>query len=115
MSKDAEGYYHVENPEASAGMLYKYRLDGRLLPDPASRFQPQGVHGPSQIIDPSTFRWTDSGWRRPDIDDWVIYELHVGTFSPQGAYRAHRAAPGRRGHRDTSGKLQPTFQRRRRS
>jgi maltooligosyltrehalose trehalohydrolase len=88
MSKDAEGYYHVENPEASAGMLYKYRLDGRLLPDPASRFQPQGVHGPSQIIDPSTFRWTDSGRRRPDIDDWVIYELHVGTFTPQGAYRA---------------------------
>ncbi len=88
MSRDAEGYYHVENPEASAGNLYKYRLDGRLFPDPASRFQPQGVHGPSQIIDPSTFRWTDSGWRRPDIDDWIIYELHVGTFTPQGAYRA---------------------------
>ncbi len=87
MSKDAEGYYQVEIPEASAGMLYKYRLDGRLLPDPASRFQPQGVHGPSQIIDPSTFRWTDGGWRRPDIDDWIIYELHVGTFTPQGAYR----------------------------
>src|ERR1700745_934077 len=66
MSKDAEGYYQVETPEASAGMLYQYRLAGRLLPDPASRFQPQGVHGPSLIIDPSTFRWTDSGWRRPD-------------------------------------------------
>src|SRR5260221_2749598 len=69
MSKDAEGYYHVENPEASAGMLYKYRLDGRLLPDPASRFQPQGVHGPSPIIDPSTFRWTDHGSVIPTTDD----------------------------------------------
>jgi maltooligosyltrehalose trehalohydrolase len=88
MSKDPEGYYHVENPDASAGMLYQYRLDGRLFPDPASRFQPQGVHGPSQIIDPSTFRWTDEGWHRPDISDWQIYELHVGTFTPQGAYLA---------------------------
>lgn len=88
MSKDPEGYYQVENPEASAGMLYQYRLDGRLFPDPASRFQPHGVHGPSQIIDPSTFHWTDEGWRRPDITDWLIYELHVGTFTPQGAYLA---------------------------
>jgi maltooligosyltrehalose trehalohydrolase len=86
MGKDSEGYYHVEHPEASAGMLYQYRLDGRLLPDPASRFQPLGVHGPSQIVDPSTFRWTDGGWRGPHINDWVIYELHVGTFTPQGAY-----------------------------
>jgi maltooligosyltrehalose trehalohydrolase len=86
MSRDAEGYYHTENPNASAGMLYQYRLDGRLLPDPASRFQPLGVHGPSQVIDPSTFRWTDEEWRRPNINDWVIYELHVGTFTPQGAY-----------------------------
>ena len=86
MSQDAEGYYQVQNPDASAGMLYQYRLDGRLLPDPASRFQPLGVHGPSQIIDPSAFRWTDEGWHRPDINDWAIYELHVGAFTPQGAY-----------------------------
>jgi maltooligosyltrehalose trehalohydrolase len=88
MVKDAEGYYQVETSEASAGMLYQYRLDGRLLPDPASRFQPLGVHGPSQIVDPSNFRWTDKGWRRPKIRDWFIYELHVGTFTPQGAYLA---------------------------
>src|SRR5260221_3877494 len=88
MSRAAVGLYEVKTPEAGAAMLSKSRLDGRLSPDPASRFQPQGVHGPSQIIDPSTFRWTDSGRRRPDIDDWVIYELHVGTFTPQGAYRA---------------------------
>jgi maltooligosyltrehalose trehalohydrolase len=88
MNRDSEGYYHVENPEASEGMLYQYRLDRRLLPDPASRFQPLGVHGPSQIVDPSIFRWTDGEWRRPNINDWVIYELHVGTFTPQGAYLA---------------------------
>jgi maltooligosyltrehalose trehalohydrolase len=88
MSRDSDGYYQVENPDASAGMLYQYRLDHRLFPDPASRFQPQGVHGPSQIIDPSAFRWTDEGWRRPSITDWLIYELHVGTFTQQGAYRS---------------------------
>ncbi len=88
MTKDADGYYLLETGEASAGMLYQYRLDGRLFPDPASRFQPLGVHGPSQIIDPSTFHWTDQGWRRPDINDWVIYELHVGTFTSLGSYLA---------------------------
>jgi maltooligosyltrehalose trehalohydrolase len=88
MAKDADGYHLLETGEASAGMLYQYRLDGRLFPDPASRFQPLGVHGPSQIVDPSTFHWTDQGWRRADINDWVIYELHVGTFTPPGSYLA---------------------------
>ncbi len=88
MTKDAEGYYQLESSEVSAGMLYQYRLDERLFPDPASRFQPLGVHGPSQVVDPSTFRWADDRWRRPGINDLVIYELHVGTFTPQGSYLA---------------------------
>src|ERR1700726_3347673 len=74
MTKDAEGYYQLESSEVSAGMLYQYRLDERLFPDPASRFQPLGVHGPSQVVDPSTFRWADDRWRRPGINDLVIYE-----------------------------------------
>jgi maltooligosyltrehalose trehalohydrolase len=88
MSRDTEGYYQLEVPDICAGTLYQYRLDDRLFPDPASRFQPLGVHGPSQIVDPSTFRWTDADWRRPNIDDFVIYELHIGTFTPQGSYLA---------------------------
>jgi maltooligosyltrehalose trehalohydrolase len=88
MAKDAEGYYLLEVPDICAGSLYQYRLDGRLLPDPASRFQPNGVHGPSQIVDPSTFRWTDGGWHRPELSDFVIYELHIGTFTTQGSYLA---------------------------
>ena len=72
------------------GTLYRYRLDERddhVFPDPASRFQPRGVHGPSQVVDPSTFAWTDSEWRAPRLDRTVFYEMHVGTFTPQGTFR----------------------------
>ncbi len=66
---------------------YRYEVEGRgPFPDPASRFQPYGVHGWSKIIDPSTFPWTDQGWRGIDRDDAVIYELHVGTFTPEGTF-----------------------------
>jgi maltooligosyltrehalose trehalohydrolase len=58
-----------------------------VFPDPASRFQPKGVHGPSQVVDPSRFEWTDQDWRRPRREDLVIYELHVGTFSHEGTFR----------------------------
>ena len=78
------GYFaaHVEcvGPDAR----YVYRLDGALeRPDPASRFQPQGVHGPSAVVD-SAFDWHDAGWRGHALGDYVLYELHVGTFSPAG-------------------------------
>jgi maltooligosyltrehalose trehalohydrolase len=72
---------------ARAGDRYFYRLDGdRQMPDPASRAQPDGVHGPSQVIDPRPFRWSDDRWAGVSRDDLVIYELHVGTFSPEGTF-----------------------------
>ena len=64
------------------GDRYYYKFgDGRELPDPVSRFQPEGVHGPSQIIDPLTFLWDDKNWKGVPLKDLIIYELHVGTFT----------------------------------
>ncbi|MCZ7525999.1 MAG: malto-oligosyltrehalose trehalohydrolase [Acidimicrobiia bacterium] len=68
------------------GNRYRYRLDGdRELPDPASCSQPEGVHGPSAVVDPE-FPWSDAGWSPPPLPRWVLYELHVGTFSPEGTF-----------------------------
>ena len=88
LNPEPGGYYTAEDPQATAGMLYQYRLDGRLLPDPASRFQPFGVHGPSQIVDSSAFVWTDQAWTPPPLTELVIYELHVGTFTGSGSFRS---------------------------
>jgi len=72
-----------------AGALYRYRLDdGEALPDPASRFQPDGPHGPSEVIDPDRFAWTDAGWRGLRPEGQVVYELHVGTFTAEGTWDA---------------------------
>ena len=72
---------------AAAGDRYSYRIDGGDdRPDPGSRFQPDGVHGPSQIIDPSDFDWSDGHWGGRSAGDLVVYELHVGTFSPEGTF-----------------------------
>src|SRR5207248_7933263 len=65
---------------------YRFRLDGADLPDPRSRWQPEGVHGPSHAVDPDAFVWHDGGWHTPDLADAVLYELHVGTFSPEGTF-----------------------------
>ncbi len=82
------GYFHAVVGGISAGALYRYRLDGeKERPDPASRYQPQGVHGPSQIID-SGFHWNDSRWRGIPLEKYVLYELHVGTFTPEGTFDA---------------------------
>ena len=71
------------------GTRYRLRIDGRgPFPDPASRFQPQGVHGPSQVIDPRAFPWSDAGWRGRPLEQLVLYELHAGTFTPQGTFAA---------------------------
>ena len=79
-------------PDARAGDRYWFRLDGALLrPDPVSRFQPDGPHGPSAVVDPSAFRWTDGGWRGVRPIGQVIYEMHVGTFTPEGTWRAAAA------------------------
>ena len=81
--------YHIGTIEhLTPGVRYSLRLDGGpLLPDPASLFQPEGVHGPSELVD-LTFRWNDGGWRNRDLRDHVIYELHVGTFTPEGTFAA---------------------------
>ena len=84
--RDADGLFD-RIVDAAAGDRYSYRVNGGpLRPDPASRFQPEGVHGPSQIVDPSAFEWTDRRWGgRPEADR-IVYELHVGTFSPEGTF-----------------------------
>ncbi|HWK89175.1 MAG TPA: malto-oligosyltrehalose trehalohydrolase, partial [Longimicrobium sp.] len=71
------------------GARYRYRLDGGdAFPDPASRSQPEGVHGPSEVVDPAAFAWSESEWPGLDADDLVIYELHVGTATPEGTFDA---------------------------
>ncbi len=71
------------------GDRYRYRLDDdRRVPDPASRYNPLGVHGPSQIVDPRQFRWQDGDWRGRPWEEAVIYELHVGAFTPEGSFTA---------------------------
>ena len=72
--------------EAAAGTDYAFVLDGREppLPDPRSAWQPRGVHGPSRVVDHSAFAWTDRGWTAPPLATGVVYELHLGTFSPEG-------------------------------
>jgi maltooligosyltrehalose trehalohydrolase len=74
--------------EASAGDDYLYVVDGNAWPDPASRFQPEGIRGPSRIVDTSTFAWTDAGWRGVALEELVLYELHVGTFTEEGTFDA---------------------------
>ena len=77
-------------PRAPSRARYRYRLDDdpNTYPDPASRFQPDGPHGPSEIVDPKTFRWTDSDWPGVSLVGQVIYELHVGTFTREGTWDA---------------------------
>jgi maltooligosyltrehalose trehalohydrolase len=72
--------------EAHAGDRYYYAVDGRQVPDPVSRLLPEGVHGPTEIVDPLQFFWSDSEWRGLPFSDYVLYELHLGTFSPEGTF-----------------------------
>ena len=84
--------------EAEPGADYAYVLDGRTLPDPCSRWQPAGLRGPSRLLDPAAFEWTDGGWSPPALRDLVLYELHVGTFTQAGTFEA--AIPHLRGLRE---------------
>ena len=86
MKRDDDGYFEAAAP-APAGTTYRIRLDGGdAFPDPASRFQPDGVHGPSEVVDPAAYPWSDAAWSGIPQDDLVFYELHVGTFSPEGTF-----------------------------
>jgi maltooligosyltrehalose trehalohydrolase len=83
------GYFSLETQEAGAGTLYRYELDGEgPFPDPASRFQPDGPHGPSQVIDPAAFAWQANDWPGVAPADRVLYEMHIGTFTSEGTWRA---------------------------
>ncbi len=83
---DGDIFAHDRN--VGAGALYRYRLNGQAEhPDPVSRFQPQGVHGPSQVVG-NDFGWSDAGWRGLPLQRYVLYELHVGTFTPEGTFDA---------------------------
>jgi maltooligosyltrehalose trehalohydrolase len=83
------GYHAGVVTAAQAGSRYRYRLDGKeSFPDPASRFQPEGPHGPSEVIDPNSFRWTDHGWKGITLRGQVIYEMHIGTFTAEGTWEA---------------------------
>src|SRR4029077_11504220 len=87
MERNPMGYYTATVAGVPAGARYLFRLDGELeRPDPASRFQPEGVHGASQIVDLRAFRWTDGDWNGFALEDSVFYELHVGTFTREGTF-----------------------------
>lgn len=89
LERDDHGYWRGLDRAGRAGDLYKFVLpDGGRYPDIASRFQPQGVHGPSECVDPSAYAWRSTEWERPEWVGQVIYEMHVGTFTREGTFRA---------------------------
>ncbi len=89
MTREPDGTFEAAVAGLAAGVRYQYRLDGeRHRPDPASRYQPDGVHGPSVAVDPAAFEWTDRTFRGHALADYVIYELHVGTFTRTGTFEA---------------------------
>ena len=89
MREDGDGLFTTAVEHLAPGTRYQYRLDGeRYRPDPVSRWQPDGVHGPSAVVDPTTFEWTDQAFAGHALADLVFYELHVGTFTTAGTFEA---------------------------
>jgi maltooligosyltrehalose trehalohydrolase len=88
----SDGWYEIVTDQARAGSLYRYRIDGKTeVPDPASRRNPNDVHGPSEVVDPTEFEWDDDEWHSRPWHEAVVYELHVGTFSPEGTFAGVQA------------------------
>jgi malto-oligosyltrehalose trehalohydrolase len=88
MARAGDGWHELL-ADTGPGARYRFRLaDGALVPDPASRFQPDDVHGPSEVVDPTAYRWRDAAWRGRPWHEAVLYELHVGSFTPEGTFRA---------------------------
>ncbi len=86
MEQERSGYYFASVEGVGPGARYRYRLNGEVeRADPASRFQPEGVEGPSEVVS-GAFPWTDGGWAGIPLQEYVLYELHVGTFSPEGTF-----------------------------
>ncbi len=89
LEPEGDGFFSAIDSKGKAGDLYRYQFnDSQGWPDPVARSQPFGVHGPSMIVGPSAFRWTDANWSAPPLRDLVIYELHLGTFTAEGTFRA---------------------------
>ena len=90
---EAHGCFSGMVAGARAGSLYQLRLDDdeKLYPDPESRFQPEGPHGPSMIVDPKSFQWTDGAWKGVEVQGQIVYELHLGSFTREGTWGAARA------------------------
>ena len=89
MQPASQGYFEAIVDDVDPLTRYRYLLDGqKARPDPASRFQPDGVHGPSAVVDSDSFRWNDGAWRGIPLKDYIIYELHVGTFTREGTFEA---------------------------
>ncbi|MBX3332749.1 MAG: malto-oligosyltrehalose trehalohydrolase [Nitrospira sp.] len=89
MQRDERGYFETVVTGVVPRSRYRYVLDGgKERPDPASRFQSDGVHGPSVVVDPTSFRWTDVEWKGKALEEYIIYELHVGTFTKEGTFEA---------------------------
>ena len=89
LHRDKKGYFEGEAGSVSAGEQYFYVLDDEIVrPDPASRYQPEGVHGPSRIVDPRGFSWADEDWKGIPLKEFIMYELHVGTFTREGTFEA---------------------------
>ena len=89
LDAEPEGYFSGPVARIGAGAQYKFSLDGgEAYPDPASRYQPEGPHGWSEVIDPGAFAWTDRKWPGVELKGQVVYELHLGTFTPQGTWQA---------------------------
>jgi maltooligosyltrehalose trehalohydrolase len=87
LEPEGHGVFAVELP-AAPGTDYAYAVDGERLPDPCSRWQPDGLRGPSRVLDTRAFTWTDAAWEPPPLRELVLYELHVGTFTPEGTFEA---------------------------
>jgi maltooligosyltrehalose trehalohydrolase len=86
------GWWILQDPAAAAGTDYRFSVDGgEPVSDPRSPWQPRGIDGPSRLVDHATFAWTDLGWQPPALKDGVVYEVHVGTFSPEGTFDGVRS------------------------
>ena len=91
MSSPDPGWFELVSSRAQSGSRYSFELaDGAKVPDPASRYQPQDVHGPSEVIDPAAYAWNDGSWTGRPWEQAVLYELHIGTFTPEGTFSSAR-------------------------
>ncbi|MBV8589294.1 MAG: malto-oligosyltrehalose trehalohydrolase, partial [Acetobacteraceae bacterium] len=89
MEQLGDGWHELVTNRARAGTRYRFVLpDGLRVPDPASRYQPEDVHGPSEVIDPAAYIWSDAGWNGRAWEEAIVYELHIGAFTPEGTFRA---------------------------